>query len=92
MDIIELGLLAALAAICAGLGQFLTGYSRGGCPVAFLAALLGALLGPLGAERIGWSEPFVLTLGPVDFPVVTSAVGALLLVLIVNLLTRKRKF
>jgi len=88
---IELLLIFVLAAIAAGLGQFLTGYSRGGCPISFLAAVAGALAGPWAAERFAWPEPFYLPVGPVDFPLVTSAIGALVLVVLVNLATKKRK-
>lgn len=80
-----------LAAIVAGLGQFLTGYSRGGCPIAFLAACAGTLAGPVVAERMGWTEPFYVPIGPVQFPLITSAAGALVLVVLVNLATKKRK-
>ncbi len=92
MAIIEFGLLLAVAAIAAATGQFLTGYSRGGCPVSFVSGAIGAYLGPGVAERMGWVEPFILTLGEIEFPVVTSAAGALALVILVNLLTKKRKF
>ena len=91
-EFIELMLMGLLAAVVAGIGQFLTGYSRGGCPIAFLAALAGTFAGPWAAEKLEWAEPFHLPVGPVEFPVVTSAAGALVLVVLVNLATRKRKF
>ncbi|UCF18458.1 MAG: hypothetical protein JSU87_10960 [Gemmatimonadota bacterium] len=92
MATVEFGLLLAVAAVSAAIGQFLTGYSRGGCPVSFVSAAIGAYLGPLIAERMGWAEPFLLTLAEIEFPVITSAAGALALVILVNLLTKKRKF
>ncbi len=92
MGLIEFGLLVVLAAVCGVVGQLITGYSRGGCPMAFLAAFAGALAGPWAAERLEWQEPLMLPVGPVEFPVVTSAAGALVLVVLVNLMTRKRKF
>ena len=92
MAIVEFGLLLAVAAIAAAVGQFLTGYSRGGCPVGFAAGAVGAYFGPTVAENMGWAEPFVLRLPEIEFPVVTSAAGALALVIVVNLLTKKRKF
>jgi uncharacterized membrane protein YeaQ/YmgE (transglycosylase-associated protein family) len=89
---IDFLLLLVLAALVAGIGQFLTGYSRGGCPISFMAAFAGALAGPWAAEQIGWAEPFPLAVGPVEFPLVTSLAGAFVLVVLVNLLTKRRKF
>jgi uncharacterized membrane protein YeaQ/YmgE (transglycosylase-associated protein family) len=92
MGVIELGARAVLAAACAALGQFLTGYSRGGCPVSFVTAFAGTFIGPWAAERIGWAEPLIVPIGEIEIRLVTSAAGALALVLIVNLVTHKRKF
>ncbi|KPK79745.1 MAG: hypothetical protein AMS25_11535 [Gemmatimonas sp. SM23_52] len=52
----------------------------------------GAFFGPRVAAAMGWPEPLILPIGAVPFPVVSSVVGALVLVLIVNILTHKRKF
>lgn len=90
--LIEFGLMLLTAAISAGIGQFATGYSRGGCPVAFVAGFLGAYGGPRIAEWLEYPEPVTLPLGPVEFPVLTSFAGALILVLLVNVLTHRRKF
>ncbi len=92
MWLIELSFLAILAAVCGALALFVVGYSRAGCPGSFLAAVIGALLGPRVAERIGWMEPFTLRVAELQFPVVTRAAGALLVALLFNLLTHKRKF
>lgn len=91
MWLIDLFLHAVTAAVCAFLGQFLTGYSRGGCPIAFLAGIGGAYAGPWLVERQGWPEPFLLPVDVLEFPVVSAAVGAFVFVVIVNLLTKKRK-
>jgi uncharacterized membrane protein YeaQ/YmgE (transglycosylase-associated protein family) len=92
MGIIEFAAFVVVAAVCGLLGQFLTGYSRGGCPVAFVAGFVGAVGGPWAANQLGWAEPFLVPIGEVNFPLVSSAAGALLLVVIVNLATKKRKF
>ncbi len=92
MSLIEFGLTVLVAAVCGLLGQFLTGYSRGGCPMAFLAGFAGAFAGPWAAARLEWQEPFILPVGPVEYPLITSAAGALVLVVLANLATRKRKF
>jgi hypothetical protein len=92
MSVIEVGILAVLAAVCAALGQFLSGYSRGGCPVSFIVAFFGAAVGPNIARNLGLPEPLVVPIGPVQLNLVSSAACALLLVVIVNLITGKRKF
>ena len=92
MSIIEIGILAVLAAIVAGVGQTITGYSRGGCPVSFIVAFFGAAVGPRIARNFDWPEPLVVPIGPVELNVVSSAACALILVVIVNLITAKRKF
>ena len=92
MSIIEVAILIVVAGVCGAVGQFLSGYSRGGCPVSFVMGLVGAFFGPRVAAAMGWPEPLILPIGAVPFPVVSSVVGALVLVLIVNILTHKRKF
>jgi uncharacterized membrane protein YeaQ/YmgE (transglycosylase-associated protein family) len=92
MSVIEFGLTAAVAVICAPITLFLTGKSHGGCPVSVVAAFLGAYIGPRVAIEFGWTEPFLLPVAEIQFPVVTSAAGALTLALLVNLVTLKRKF
>ena len=92
MWLIEAAVYLIIAAACAGLGQFVTGYSRGGCPVSFVAALIGALVGPIAAERYQQPVIYELPIPNGDVPVVWSAVGAFSLVLIINLLTHRRKF
>ncbi len=92
MWLIDLFLHAAVGTVCAVVGQIVTGYSRAGCPISVLAGLAGAYAGPWAAERLEWTEPFVLPVGDVNFSVVTSAAGAFIFVVLVNLLTKKRKF
>jgi uncharacterized membrane protein YeaQ/YmgE (transglycosylase-associated protein family) len=92
MSLILFASLFVIAGVTAAIGQTITGYSRGGCPVAFVVAFVGAYLGPYAAEALGFTEPVVVPLGPEQVPLVTSTAAALILVIIVNLVTRKRKF
>jgi uncharacterized membrane protein YeaQ/YmgE (transglycosylase-associated protein family) len=92
MWLIDLLLHSVVGVICAAAGQFLTGYSRAGCPISLLAGLAGAYAGPWAAERFEWPEPYILPVGEIEFPVVTAAAGAFIFVVIVNLATKKRKF
>ena len=92
MNIVYIGSLLVTAAAAGMLGQFVAGYSRGGCPVAFIVAAFGAAIGPAIARELGIAEPLVVPLGEVQFPLVTSAASAFLLVIIINLATKHRKF
>ncbi|NIW35217.1 MAG: hypothetical protein GWN32_01130 [Gemmatimonadetes bacterium] len=92
MGIIYVGVAAVLAAVVGTVAQFLTGYSRGGCPVSFIVAFFGVMVGPSVTTELGFAEPFTLTLRDTSFPVVTSAAAAFVLVVVVNLATKKRKF
>jgi hypothetical protein len=92
MTVIELGLLIFLAGICAGLAQFITGATRGGCPVSVGTAFIGGYVGPRIAEWFGWAEPFTLRFLDSAFPVVTSAVGAVGLAVLVNIITHGRRY
>ena len=92
MGVIYVACLLVVAAVVGIIGQFLTGYSRGGCPVSFIVGFFGAMVGPAAARELGLFEPLYVPLGPTNFPLVTSAVTAFVLVVLVNLLTRRRKF
>lgn len=92
MGIIYFLALLVVAGAVGLVGQFLTGYSRGGCPVSFIVAFFGGFVGFSVARELGIAEPLYIPLGEVQFPLVTSAAAGFLLVLVVNLLTRRRKF
>jgi uncharacterized membrane protein YeaQ/YmgE (transglycosylase-associated protein family) len=92
MWLIDLLLHAAVGTVCAVAGQFITGYSRAGCPISVLAGLAGAYAGPWAALQLEWAEPYMLPVGEVEFPLATAAAGAFILSVLVNLATKKRKF
>lgn len=92
MSVIEVGLMLVVAAVCGALVQFISGATRGGCPVSVAAALIGAYIAPRIALWQGWSEPFTLELGELEFPVVWSFAGALVLSFVVNMVSRGRRF
>ncbi len=92
MGLIEFGALVVLAGVVGVVGQFLTGYSRGGLPVSVLMAFVGALAGPWVANQMNWPQALFVPIGDSQFPLVSSAVGGLVLVVVVNLATKKRKF
>ncbi len=92
MGIVYIACLFVVAAAVGMLAQFITGYSRGGCPISFIVGFFGAMVGPAAARELGIFEPLYVPLGPTNFPLVTSAVTAFVLVVLVNLLTKRRKF
>ncbi len=92
MWIISAAIVLVLAATCAALGQFVSGYSRGGCPVSFVFALVGVIVGPMAAQEMGQSPIYVLPIDKQNVDLGWGAIGALVLVLMVNLFTHRRKF
>ena len=92
MSAIEMGLLLVVAVVCGALVQFLSGATRGGCPISVGAAVIGAYAAPRIARWQGWSDPFPLRLGEVEFLVVWSFAGALAVAFVVNMLSRGRRF
>ncbi len=87
-----MALLLVVAVVCGALVQFLSGATRGGCPVSVGAAIIGAYAAPRIARWQGWAEPFTLELGELEFPVVWSLAGGLVLAFVVNMLSRGRRF
>lgn len=92
MGIIEFGIMLLVAGTCGAIAQFVTGYTRGGCPVSVVVGFIGAYAGPRVAERFAWPELFILRLGDLEMPIVWSVIGAVVLVLLVNLATHHRRF
>ncbi|MCI0637821.1 MAG: GlsB/YeaQ/YmgE family stress response membrane protein [Gemmataceae bacterium] len=88
MTIVEILLLLFVAALVGMIGQALSGYSVGGLIASIVVGFIGALLGVTIARAMNLSEPVVLQIGEVTFPVVWSIVGATVLILIIGLLRR----
>ncbi len=91
MTALDMVLLVAIAVVMAALGQFISGASKGGCLYSIGAALVGGYAGPWVATYFGVPEPLPVTIMETTFPVVTTAAGALILVIIVNFITRGRR-
>ena len=88
----EMAFLLLVALGVGFLGQFISGESKGGCAVSVAAALIGGWSGPVLAEWLDYPEPWIVTLGTATFPVATTLGGALILTLLVNLITRGRRW
>lgn len=90
MTILEFLLLLFIAGVCGSIGQAIAGYSRGGCIVSIVLGFIGALLGSWMSAQLGWPELFNVEIGGNTFPVIWSIIGAVVFVMVVGLLTRKR--
>ncbi len=94
--LLEFSFAFVTAVLCGALGQFISGASKGGCTVSVIAALIGAYAGPRLAIWLEYPEPWPVTVplteGEYVWPAATTLAGALVLVLIVNLITRGRRW
>jgi uncharacterized membrane protein YeaQ/YmgE (transglycosylase-associated protein family) len=90
MTILEFLLLLFIAGVCGSIGQAIAGYSRGGCIVSIVLGFIGALLGSWMSAQLGWPELFNVEIGGNTFPVIWSIIGAVVFVMVVGLLTRRR--
>ncbi len=91
MTLIQIILLAVIAAVAGAVGQALAGYSLGGLLVSIVLGFLGALLGTWLARQLGLPELLTLNIGGQPFPVVWSIVGAFIIALLVGLIARPRR-
>jgi uncharacterized membrane protein YeaQ/YmgE (transglycosylase-associated protein family) len=85
MGLLHFIILIVVAGICGGLGQAITGYSRGGCLVSIALGFIGALLGMWLARLLNLPE--ILTIS--GFPIIWSIIGSALFVGLISLVTRK---
>ena len=91
MTIIDFLLLLLVAAICGAVAQALVGISVGGCLVSAVVGFVGALIGLWLARELNLPEVLSVRIGTTNFPIVWSIIGAALLLLIISLLTRRRR-
>ncbi len=90
MTLIQIILLAIIAAVAGAIGQALAGYSLGGFLASLVLGFLGALFGSWLARQLGLPELLTLNVAGEPFPVVWSIVGALIIALLVGLVARPR--
>jgi uncharacterized membrane protein YeaQ/YmgE (transglycosylase-associated protein family) len=89
MSIIDILILAVVAAVCGLIGQALVGYSVGGCLVSAVVGYIGALIGMWLARQFGLPELVQVSIGGQSFPVIWSIIGSALLVAILSLFRRR---
>lgn len=84
-------LLLLLAAVAGAFGQWLAGYSAGGCLVSIALGFVGALVGGWLAGELGLPEPFPIEIEGQEFPIVWSIIGAALFVALLSLVSGRRR-
>jgi uncharacterized membrane protein YeaQ/YmgE (transglycosylase-associated protein family) len=89
MTILDLLILLLVAGICGAVAQAIAGYSHGGCLASIAVGLIGALLGFWIARELSLPEWFAIAIGPVQFPIVWSIIGAALFVAFLGLFQRR---
>jgi uncharacterized membrane protein YeaQ/YmgE (transglycosylase-associated protein family) len=78
-----------IAAICGGAIQAVAGYSTGGCLISLVVAFVGAWFGAWVAAQFALPTLFTLELGGESYPIIWSAIGAVLFALILSLLIQR---
>lgn len=91
MTLIELLILLVIAGICGSIGQAISGFTRGGCLVSIALGFIGALVGTWLARATGLPELFAIQVGGQSFPIIWSIIGATLVVLVVGILSGRRR-
>ncbi len=91
MTWIELLILLVIAGVCGSIAQTIVGFTRGGCLVSVVLGFMGAMLGPWMAVQVGFPELFTVRIGEVDFPIIWSIIGAIVVSMLVGILTPKRR-
>ncbi len=90
-DLLQLLILLVIAGICGVLAEWVVGFSPGGFAVSIIVGLIGAYLGSWLAPRIGLppvlsvSALLASTPGSLDFDIVWSILGSILLLLLISL-------
>jgi uncharacterized membrane protein YeaQ/YmgE (transglycosylase-associated protein family) len=89
MTFMEFLVLMAIAGLCGAIGQAITGFSRGGCLVSVALGFIGAVVGMWIAAQLGLL--FTVQVGEQAFPIVWSIMGAIVIVLIVGIITGRKR-
>jgi uncharacterized membrane protein YeaQ/YmgE (transglycosylase-associated protein family) len=91
-SLVEIIVWLIVAAICGAIGEALVGYSPGGLLASIGIGLVGAFLGSWLARALGLPALLTFTFGDVQIELIWTILGAALLVGIVALLRRPRRY
>lgn len=89
MTLVAILVYIVIAAICGAIGSAIGG-GRGGFIVSFILGIIGAFIGPKIAQLLNLTEPFMVNIGGKSFGILWAIIGAAVLVIIINLFTRRR--
>jgi uncharacterized membrane protein YeaQ/YmgE (transglycosylase-associated protein family) len=92
MSIVALLLLIVIAGICGAIGQALAGSGRRGFVVSIIVGFIGAFFGTWLARTLHLPALFVVKLDGEVFPVVWSILGAAIVVALVSVVARPRRY
>ena len=88
MSLLELIVYLIISGVCGVIGGAIAGGSPGGFIFSVVVGFVGAYLGTWIAHQLHLPELWVITIGGHPFPIVWSIVGAIVLVAILNAITR----
>jgi len=91
VTLLEFLVLLVIAGVCGSIGQAISGFTRGGCLVSIALGFIGALFGTWMARTADLPELFMIQVGGQAFPIVWSIIGATAIVLIVGVLSGRRR-
>jgi len=91
MTLVGFLLLLLIAAICGAVGQTIAGYTHGGFLASIGIGFIGALLGTWLAGYFSFPLLFVITIQGKAFPIIWSIIGSVIFIVIVNILTWRRR-
>jgi uncharacterized membrane protein YeaQ/YmgE (transglycosylase-associated protein family) len=89
MGLLDLLGLLLVAGIIGVAGQWIAGYSLGGCFVSIIVGFIGALVGVWLAGFLSLPELMTIRVGGTVFPVIWSVIGSAIFVFFVSLFTRR---
>ncbi len=91
MTFLEFLLLLLIAGVCGAIGQAIAGFSLGGILVSIVVGFIGALLGSWMSGQLGLPELLTVQVGGRAFPIIWSIIGSVAFVIVVGLLTTKKR-
>ena len=90
MTLIDFILLLVIAGVAGAIGQAIAGYSRGGCLTSIAVGFIGALIGTWLSRQFGLPDWLTFNIGGTAFPFLWAVIGSIILVILVNMITRRR--
>ena len=90
MSVMGFLVLLFIAAVAGALGQWIAGYSLGGCIMSMIVGFIGAYLGMWLAQSLNLPVFLTINIEGQSFPIVWSVIGSAVLAAVLGLLLRWR--